>query len=98
MGRWGDGWNMTLEEFSKSKGYADLARLPEDERIDLIGRYVIETKQTVGVLTDSGRGDEGKPARYIDKFKKRFPSIQIIGKENGPIKNTVCIRIGPPVN
>ena len=89
---------MTLSEFAKVKGFADLANLPEDERIDLIGRYVIETKQTVGVLTDSGRGDECKPQRYIDKIKKRFPSVQIIGKEPGPIKNTICIRVGPPVN
>lgn len=89
---------MTPDELRKSKFYSDLFKLPEDERIDLIGHYVIEHNARVAFLTDSGPGDEGKADRYISKLKKKFPSVQISPIESGPVENTVCIRVGPPVN
>ena len=53
---------MTPEELKRSKFYQDLHRLPEDDRIRLIGHYVLEHGEKVTFLTDA---DPGKGERYV---------------------------------
>lgn len=84
-------------EFAKAKLYADLYKLPEDKRIELIGQFVMKHKQTVAFLTDCGPGDEGKADRYIEKLDKMYPGIRVVSVENGPVANTICIKLAPPL-
>lgn len=76
----------------KPEGYADLADLPEDERIRLIGETVTTQGKTVGVCVDS---TPGKAARYKCKLMQRFPSVVILDTTDGPIKGVITIRVGP---
>ncbi len=71
------------------KAYADLADLPEDERI----RLAAETAKhghVVGVVTDD---EPGKPERYVRKLEAH--GVRVIDSGPGPVKNTVLIRVGP---
>ena len=76
-----------------AEAYLDLRRLEEDKRIDMIGHTVMVHKKTAAVITDS---DPGKLERYIAKLKKRFPGIVVLGKDKGPVANTVYVKLGPP--
>lgn len=84
---------MTPEEFRKIP-FADLYRLKEDDRIKLIAHHVMEHRLIVGFLTDSGPGDEGKATRYCEKLLRWFPDVEVISIEPGPVKDTVCIKVG----
>lgn len=72
--------------------YADIANLPEDDRIELIGRQVqkMGAGKIVAFLTDD---EVGKPERYIEKLRKRFPGLVVVDKRKGPIENVVTVRI-----
>lgn len=76
----------------KPEGFADLAALSEDERIDVIGRTVVELGKTVAVCVDS---HPGKAARYIRKLRERFPMVVVLGQSDGPLPGVVTIRVGP---
>lgn len=69
------------------KGYADLADLPEDERI----RIIAETAATaiVGFFVD----DEEKADRYIRKLGERVRVIE--RRANVLVKGTVFVKVGP---
>lgn len=71
------------------KAYADLADLPEDERIR-IAAEAAENGAVIGLVTDD---EPGKPERYIRKLGA-YP-VRIIDRGPGPVKKTVLIRIGP---
>lgn len=71
------------------EGYADLADLPEDERIDIIGRMASHGK-VVGVFVD----DDVKADRYIDKLVTRYP-VRIVDRGPGITAGTVMFRVGP---
>lgn len=73
--------------------YKDIADIPEDERIQKIGNFVMSRQQVVGFITDS---EPGKADRYIAKLQERFPGIVILGRYNGPVANTVTVKVGPP--
>ena len=75
--------------------YKDLGDFEEDERISAIGEKAMREKLTVGFVTDS---EPGKAERYISKLLERFPGIRIIGRGDGPVKDTVLVKVGPPVN
>lgn len=77
---------------SKPKGYADIADLPEDERIKIIGETVTQQGAIVGVCVDS---TPGKADRYKRKLLARFPNLVIIDTTDGPVKDVVTIRMGP---
>lgn len=74
------------------KGYADLADLPEDERISLAAETAMRGS-VVGVVTDD---EPGKPERYIRKLEAR--GVRVIDRGPGPVRHTVLIRIGPKEN
>lgn len=72
------------------KGYADLADLPEDKRIEIIAATAARG-EVVGFVVD----DEPKADRYIMKLMKRFPACRIIDRRPGPVAGTVLVRVGP---
>ena len=76
----------------KPEGYADLADLPEDERIEIIGRMVVERGKTVAVCVDD---QPAKVARYLAKLRARFPAIVVLSQDKGPVKGVVTLRLGP---
>ena len=76
----------------KPDGYADLADLPEDERIKIIGHTITVHLKTVAVCVDD---QPGKPERYIKKMTERFPGVVVIDQFKGPVPDVVTIRFGP---
>ena len=74
--------------------YADLGDYDEDVRIDTIGRVAMHHKKTAAFITDAEPPE--KVERYIFKLKQRFPGIIIIAKWNGPTKESVIVKVGPP--
>lgn len=80
--------------------FGDLYNLTEDERIDLIGRSVMEGPKTSGdkpkmvafVVENNKKAD-----RYIRKLEKKFPGIRIIDRFDGGAYNTVTVRVGEPL-
>lgn len=71
------------------KGYADLADLPEDDRIRIIGKTVMQD-QIVGFFVD----DDTKADRYIDKLARWFPRVEVAERKRDVlVNNTVFIRV-----
>ena len=75
------------------KGFADLADLPEDDRIRIIGEYAMAGNQ-VGVPVDE-EGPDGyeKANRYIEKLLTRFPLLEFVSKGKGPVANVVTFIV-----
>lgn len=75
----------------RPKGYADLADMPEDERIGIIGNAVMDRPgETIAVVTDS---DPGKLERYVNKIVTRFPGIEVVDTMYGPAAEMVTVRL-----
>lgn len=80
--------------------FGDLYNINENERIDLIGRTVMAGPKTSG---DKPRmvafvvDNHKKADRYIRKLEKKFPGIRIIDRFDGPVHNTVTVRVGEPL-
>lgn len=74
------------------KGYADLASLPEDKRIELIAKTVADDQQTVAVFLEK---DAKKIARYERKLHARRPGLLVIERLPGLTPATVALRIKP---
>jgi hypothetical protein len=70
------------------KAFADLADLPEDDRIQIIAESV-EAGQVVGFFVD----DDAKADRYIRKLGTRVRVIE--RKANVLVKGTVFVKVGP---
>lgn len=71
------------------KAFADLADLPEDERIHIIGQTA-DAGERVGFFVD----DDAKADRYIAKLTKLFPRVVVLErKADVLVKNTVFIRV-----
>lgn len=71
------------------KAFANLADLPEDERI----RIAAETAacgHVVGVAVDD---EPEKVARYVRKL--RAQGVRVLDQTPGPVNGCVLIRIGP---
>lgn len=86
-----------------AKGYSDLGKLSEDERIDAIGRTTMvqqarsdQKPLVIGfVVDDDGTGSKG--TRYLAKLQAKFPNIRLIDRKAGPVPHTEMIRVGPPL-
>lgn len=76
---------------SRLRGFADLHRLPEDERIAVIVAAALDGN-TVGVLVD----DEPKADRYVEKLSGQA-RVRVIDRTPGP-NGTVMVRVGPLVS
>jgi hypothetical protein len=73
-----------------AKGYADLADLPEDERIEAVAHYVRDHGLTAAVMVDD---EPGKPERYARKLREH--GCRIISQSKGPIVGVVTLEVGP---
>lgn len=69
--------------------YADLADLPEDERIAIIGQQAENGKRVAFVVED-----DAKAERYIRSLLLRF-TVKILERGAGPVPNTVYVKVGP---
>lgn len=57
------------------KAFVDLHRLPEDERIRVIGEYcLMNPSEKVAVPTDD---EPGKPERYKQKLETKYPQLKV---------------------
>ncbi len=74
----------------KPSGFADLADLPEDERIAAIARYVLDHWRIAGVCVDD---EPGKPERYAKKLADL--GCRIIEQVKGPVPGVITLRVGP---
>ena len=74
------------------EGFADLADLPEDERIGIIGHYVVDHGKVVGVCVED---EQSKIERYVAKVRERFPTVALLAVAKGPVPKVVTIKFGP---
>lgn len=74
----------------------DLHSLGEDDRIGLIGQTVMSStrRPVVAFIVETNE----KADRYIEKLQNRFLGIRIIDRKAGPMRGTIMVRVGPPVN
>jgi hypothetical protein len=77
-----------------AEAYADLAALPEDQRIRIIGDTVMKTRKTSAVVTDD---EPGKAERYAQKLRDWFPGIVVSAALPGPTRGAVTMRVSPPM-
>jgi hypothetical protein len=70
------------------KAFADLADLPEDERIRIIGQTA-EQGQRVGFFVD----DDEKADHYIDKLLRGFRVQVVERKSDLLVKGTVFVAV-----
>jgi hypothetical protein len=70
--------------------FADLHKLPEDERIKIIAHHVIAHKARVGFVTDD---EPDKPQRYIRKLEALHPGVFNFETLKGPSPKTVSIVV-----
>lgn len=80
---------VSLTSGSGHEAFADLADLPEDERIEAIGQAVM-AGNVVGVVVDA---EPAKVARYINKICARLPAAYIQHTGPGPVPRTMTIRV-----
>lgn len=71
------------------KAFADLADLPEDDRIRIIGETAVQTGQRIGFVVD----DAVKADRYIEKLLRLFPALTVLSYGAGPVKDTVMVAV-----
>lgn len=71
-------------------GFADLADLPEDDRIRIIGETVERTGGLIGFVVDDDGG--AKAARYIKKLTERY-RVRVVDQLPGPVKGATLIRV-----
>jgi len=83
---------MDADGMCDMKAFADLADLPEDKRIAIIGD-VASGGLVVGFVVE----DAEKADRYVKKLLERF-KVRIVGRGPGPIDKTVLVRVGPLLN
>lgn len=69
--------------------YADLADLPEDERVAIIGQQAAHGKRVAFIVEDEEKAD-----RYIRKLLLDF-EVRVEERGPGPVKNTVYVKVGP---
>lgn len=80
--------------------FYDLYRLSENERIDVIGKTLMDAPQSsadkpiiIGLMLE----DDAKCDRYMKKLQKKFPGIREIDRVNGPVPGTKLLSIGQPL-
>lgn len=73
------------------KGYSDLAKLPEDERIRIIGESATAGNRVAIVL----EAEQAKISRYVKKITEQFPAVELVASNSGPIAGTVALYFGP---
>ncbi len=72
--------------------YADLATLPENKRIEIIGRCVAVQQLTVAVALEN---DAKKIERYRQKLNTAHPDLLDIEQLPGLVPGTVTLKVKP---
>ena len=73
------------------KAFADLADLPEDERIAIIGKVAAEGSITGFVVDDDVKAD-----RYIRKILALHYRVRLISRGPFPgVDKAVLVKVGP---
>jgi hypothetical protein len=70
--------------------YKDLADMPEDTRIGVIGKYTMNTDKEVAFAVDNL---PGKADRYMRKLLKRFPELEEVERFPWPNDKVTMIKI-----
>lgn len=78
------------------KGYLDLHKISEDERIQIIGKTAMASDKPLQFLVDADSTPEGKgkAARYISKLAQHFPDLKVIEIAAGPVPNVTSVKVG----
>lgn len=78
----------------KETVFVDIAKLSEDERIELAGRMAMQERKSSWLLTDDV---PGKPERYREKLRLRYPLLRIGEiKRSFPVKGSAGFSVYPP--
>lgn len=67
--------------------YADLASIPEDDRIRAIGELA-EQGQMIAFFVD----DEIAADRYVSKLLERY-RVRVVSRVSGPVKPTIAVTV-----
>lgn len=79
----------------KRPAFADLADLPEDQRIRIIGELVVKNGKCVAFIVE----DRHKAKRYIKKLTAMFPGVVIADILDGPVRGMhVTVKCYPASN
>lgn len=70
-----------------AKGYFDLADLPEDERIAIIGRAAEQGQRVAFIVEDHAKAD-----RYVQKLTVRF-NVSVAKRIDGPVQDTISVIV-----
>ena len=79
---------------------ADLKRLPENERIDVIGRTVmpeVPSSAISPVIVSFIVESDAKANRYIGKLQRAFPGIRVFERRGGFAAGTIMVRVSGPL-
>lgn len=76
------------DAIGRALGYADIADLPEDDRLTIIGTAAAGGR-LIGFVVD----DDAKADRYIAKLTQRF-KVRIIQRAAGP-HGMILVQVGP---
>ena len=74
---------------SRKPFYADLADLPEDERIAVIGKQAEGGAKVSFIVEDDAKAD-----RYLSKLLTQF-KVVVTERGAGPVQGTVYVKVGP---
>ncbi|MDP2319590.1 MAG: hypothetical protein Q8O42_09670 [Acidobacteriota bacterium] len=74
------------------KAYADLAGMPEDDRIKVIAETAA-SGEVVGFVVEY----EAKADRYIRKLEK-YPLVKVTHRGPGPVTGTILVRVSAKGN
>lgn len=70
--------------------YADVADMPEDQRILVIGNMAMAGKVVAFIVEDDEKAD-----RYMRKLREKFPKLVEVDRlPNVPVNGVVSIEVG----
>lgn len=78
---------------AKKPGFSDIADLPENKRIELIGAHANVPGKIIAFIVE----DDAKADRYVKKIRNRYPNvIELDRHPNVPIDGVITVRVGLP--
>lgn len=84
---------MTFEIDPKKSVMADMFKLSEDERIDMIVQTALRDGHVV-FMVDSDAIEKGKADRYVQKIQAKYPGIvEVCRCENYPVAGVVSVQM-----
>jgi hypothetical protein len=60
----------------------------------MIGHRAVDHHEVVGFMVDVENGSHSKGDRYIEKLKKKFPTVTVMWRGDGPVEGVETIKIG----